>query len=55
MTIHIDVVVKIAPYERKTIVITEDDLLKLAEQKAEDDWFCHPKAQAETVCVHISE
>lgn len=41
--------VKIGPHERKTIVITEDDVMQLAEQKAEKDCVCNPKATAESL------
>ena len=44
--IAIEVEVKIAPHDYKTITISDEDILRLAEQKAEAQWACQPAARA---------
>ena len=51
MPFEVKVEVKTSPSEYHTITLTEGDLMKLAEQKAEDGWFCYPSARAESVSV----
>lgn len=46
--IRIVVEVKIGPSNYKTITIGDEDLLRLAEQKAEKEWACQPSARAQS-------